>query len=207
LNGVSFATDMAKRSVVIKIKRPTYSGKWQDDAEGFIDDNREAIIADCIGFLMRPADYQFENFTRWGNWERDVLSRLPEPGEAQRVILERQGAADAEGEESSDLEEAIRQKLLEGGYSPDEVVVFIPSKVAAECLSEVSGERYGTTKASRTINHRIDEGRIQRINRNSHKGHGRGFLWCGANASLDEKVNTDLEVRLKRNTESSKRGF
>eukprot|EP00913_Durusdinium_trenchii_P008855 g8321.t1 len=140
LNGVSFATDFAQRSAIIKLKRPQYSGNWNDDVEAFIDANRQAIIADAIGFLQQPCVYEFARFTRWGNWERDVLSRLPDPAEAQRVITERQGEADAEGEESESFEDAICEHLRDASYSPDRDRVFIPSKLAAEWLSEVTGD-------------------------------------------------------------------
>ena len=83
---------------------PVYSGTWKDDTEAFIGSNYEAIISDCLGFLQKTPEYKFEEYSRWGNWERDVLARLPEPAGAQRVILERQREADVEGQESSDLE-------------------------------------------------------------------------------------------------------
>ena len=198
LNGVSFATDWAQRSIIINLMRPKYSGNWKDETEAFIDANREAIIADCIGFLQQPADYELAEFTRWGNWERDVLSRLPDPGEAQRVITERQAEADAEGEETSAFEDAVREKLREATYSPSADRVFLPSKLVAEWLNEITGERYGTTKASRYVRQRIREGGLRCIQELERNDLGRGFVWSGTKADADENIQTDLEDRIQR---------
>ena len=56
LNGVSFATDWAQRSVIIKLRKPDYSGDWKDDTEAFIDQHRDEIVADVMGFLQQSAD-------------------------------------------------------------------------------------------------------------------------------------------------------
>jgi hypothetical protein len=195
LNGVSFATDFAQRSVIIKLKRPAYSGSWQDAVEEFIDQHRDEIIADCIGFLQAPPGYELTRYTRWANWERDVLSRLPDPAEAQRVIAERQGEADAEGEETVAFEDYVRDKLIEATYSPDSERIFIPSKIAAALLSEVMAERYGIGKASRIIRQRIREGGLPNITENDCKTYGRGFIWVGPKCTPETPISRDLEVR------------
>lgn len=197
LNGVSFATDMAQRSIIIKIKRPNYSGNWQDETEEFIETNRAAIIADVIGFLREPSDYQLASFTRWGNWERDILSRLPEPGEAQRVICERQGEADAEGSESDDIEDGIRERLIQAHYAPETAVVFLSNKIVAAVLTECTGDRYGTSKATRAINQRIREKKLRNI-AEAGRTYGRGFIWQGPQSEPGEQISTDLESRLNQ---------
>ena len=47
-----------------------------------IEANRPAIIADVVGFLRSEA-MTLQRFSRWSNWERDIVARLPEPSEAQ----------------------------------------------------------------------------------------------------------------------------
>lgn len=198
LNGVSFATDWAQRSVIIKLQKPTYSGTWQDDVEAFIDANRAEIIADAIGFLQRPARHTLERYSRWGNWERDILSRLPEPADAQAVILDRQREADAEGEETGTFEDHVAEKLQEAHFDIKTDRVLIPSKLAAAWLSEVTGERYGTTKASRYIRQRIRDGGLKRLTENACKSYARGFVWNGIECEMDAAVKTDIEVRSQR---------
>lgn len=206
LNGVSFATDWAQRSIIIKIQKPIYSGNWQDDTEAFIDENRDALIADCLGFLREPAGFQFQRFTRWGNWEKDVLARLPEPNEAQKVIAERQTESNVEDEESAELENQIREKMTEGGYQPDEDVVFISSKVMCEIQQSVTGEKIGTTKSTQMLKQRINEGGLPNL-RYSRTGQKRGFVWRGNDSDPDTEANPDLETRIEEKRKKSRYGF
>ena len=83
LNGASLSTDMAQRCVIIKLDKPTRSGSWSDDTRAFIDANRPAIVADVVGFL-RSEPMTLTRFSRWSNWERDIVARLPEPSKHRR---------------------------------------------------------------------------------------------------------------------------
>jgi hypothetical protein len=91
LNGVSMATDMAQRSVIIKVVRGKNDGPWWEQVRQFIDQHRTEIIGDLIAAL-RAQPFPLADYSRWATWEQGVLCRLPEPGDAQRIILERQGA-------------------------------------------------------------------------------------------------------------------
>ena len=86
------------------------SGSWSDDTRAFIEQHRPAIIADVVGFLRSDA-MTLERFSRWSNWERDVLARLPEPSEAQKVIEERQEGVDVESEEAATIEDYFADRL------------------------------------------------------------------------------------------------
>ena len=197
LNGVSFATDWAQRSVIIKLKKPAYSATWRDDVEAFIDANREVIIADCIGFLQRPAEGELVNYSRWASWEKDVLSRVVDPAEAQKVILDRQGEADAESEESAELQDAIATKLKELHYDPSSEAVFLPNRVIALWLGEVVGERLGTNRAGRIIRQKIREGLLPRLQECPNRISGRGYVWYGENATVDTEVLTQIEDNIE----------
>lgn len=197
LNGVSLATDMAQRSVIIKLVKPKRSGTWAEDTYAFIDANRDALIADCIGFLRRDRQ-ELPGFSRWAAWENDVLSRLPEPSDAQRVILERQGASDVEQEEAAIVQEYIECQLSALGYDTERDRVFIPSPIAREWFNSATGERVGTTNASRWMNQQIDERKLCSIVQNRCRTYGRGFVWIGPNVDPDQQITTDLESRIER---------
>ncbi len=52
LNGASLSTDLAQRCVIVKIGDPKYSAEWESEIDAYIDANRAAIVADCIGALV-----------------------------------------------------------------------------------------------------------------------------------------------------------
>jgi hypothetical protein len=196
LNGASLATDLAQRCAIIKLKRPEYSGNWLEDTRQYIDNNRNEIIGDILAYL-RSERYPLRRHTRWGAWELDVLSRLPEPEEAQAVILERQGEANVEHEESEIIEQSFRDRLDALNYNASTDVVFIPSSLIARWLSSTMNDRIGTLAASRMLNQKIGEGEMKRLKVNPSRTHGRGFLWFGADADHDATILTDVEHRIE----------
>jgi hypothetical protein len=206
LNGVSLATDMAQRAIIIELAQPEHSPSWKEDTLRFIDDNRKALIADCIGFLRSKRAALLEH-SRFGAWERDVLSRLPEPSEARKVILERQGTADTEAETADIVQDYFRAELMGATYSPDVERVFIPSKIAAEWFNEATHERATTTAVSQWLKQHIDEKKLPCLMVNKCKTYGRGFIWVGADVEPDEPTKTDLECRLSAQRERRVRGF
>lgn len=203
LNGVSLATDMAQRSVIIKIKRPTHSGAWEEDTRRYIDEHRSKIIGDIRGFLLGPQQ-ELARYTRWGAWERDVLSKLPDPGEAQCVILERQGTSDVEEEEGDIVVEFFRQQLTRLRYDVDRERIFIPSQISARWFNEATNDRHSVTAASRIMKQKITEGRMPRLVVCKSNAAGRGFAWVGDEAMPELVMRKDVEARL---SDLSQNGF
>ncbi|MBC7820180.1 MAG: hypothetical protein IAG10_25125, partial [Planctomycetaceae bacterium] len=196
MNGVSLSTDMAQRSVIIKLRRPDYSGTWADETRQFVESHRQELIADVLGFL-RSTTNALTKFSRWGDWERDILSRLPEPSEAQAIIRERQVGVDVDGEESLLIEEFFSQQLVSLGYDTKCNRVFIPSRVAARWLGWATNERMTVAKASRTLKQRITEGQIRRLLECGRRDIGRGFEFWGDDSTGETKMRLDLEDQIK----------
>src|SRR5690606_29888602 len=147
-----------------------------EDTCEFIERHRERIIGDCLG-VLQSQPYELATFSRWASWERDVLQRLPEPAEAQRVILDRQGECDVEGEEVDQLNEHIADQLRSLGYNPDEDHVLLPTMVVAEMFNVSMGKRDGTTSISRQIRQATREGRLRLLTESQRKDWPRGFIW------------------------------
>jgi hypothetical protein len=194
MNGGSYSTDLAQRSVFIKVAKPTYKGNWEESIREFIDANRQAIFGDLIGFL-RGQQTELKRHTRWGAWERDILSRLPEPNDAQAVILERQNAADAEVEESEVIRDYFRAQIEAAGYLTNFVRVFIPSNIARLWLSNATGEKYTTIGASRALSQFVNEGKLVNVELSKSRAAGRGFIWLGDNWNPDDPIRDDLEAK------------
>ena len=195
LNGPSLSTDMSQRAIIIKVKRPPRTGAWHEETIQFIENNRVRIIADLIGCLKAGAT-EIKSFTRWATWERSVLSRLPEPSDAQTVIRERQGNVDADAEEADVLECFFAEQLRRLKYDPDAEYVFIPSEIAARWAGWAHNEKIKTVPACRVINQAITEGRIQRLKPNRCNAWGKGFVWSGSRADANESTFVDIRERL-----------
>lgn len=205
LNGASLSTDMAQRSVIIKVKQPKRSGTWAEDTARFIDANREKLIADIVA-AFQAERFQLARFTRWGSWEHDILSRLPEPEEAQRVILERQQIADVESEEADTIEEFFAEQLERLRYAADREQVHIPVDVAARWFNWATGESHKTTGASRMLRQMASEGKSKRIAPNASRANGRGFVWMGEHSDLEAAIKYDLLSRLAESRKKSATG-
>ncbi|HEY1599246.1 MAG TPA: hypothetical protein VGG64_06565 [Pirellulales bacterium] len=199
LNGASLSTDMAQRSVIIKLAPPIRSASWEESTTAFILENRDRIIADLVGFYLRPK--ALTQSTRWAAWEGDVLARLAEPDEAQHVILERQGEADAEAEESGIVEDYFAKQLASLGYDVDAERIHIPSDIAAKWFNTATNENRSATGSSRMLKQLHDEGRMKRLQPNPSRSYGRGFLWVGSEAGPSVVVRCDIEDRIATNAQ------
>ena len=196
LNGVSLSTDLAQRCVIVKLKKPDFSGDWEESTRQFITKHRREIVSDILSFLRAPVD-SLTRFSRWGDWEQNVLARLSNPSEAQTIIRERQAVADVESEESNLIEEFFAKKLEQLDYSKD-ARVLIPVGIAATWFADAAGERMTTMRASRAIRQRIDEGQFKRLM--DHTGRssvGRCFEWWGQDATGDGGAMDDIEYQLE----------
>ena len=117
LNGASLSTDMAQRVVEIRLREPTYTDTWEEQVAAYIDANREKIIADCVGFLQRPAK-TMKRHSRWATWEAQVLSKVEHPDDCLSLILDRRGAVDVEQEESEIIEDYFAPQVEMAGLRP-----------------------------------------------------------------------------------------
>jgi hypothetical protein len=194
LNGPSMSEDMVQRSVVIKINRPTHVAGWEEETFGLIDANRVALIADCLGYFQRPAAV-LAKFTRWSTWERDILSRLPDPLGAQKAILDRQGEINVEQEEHDLVEDYINRRLTALGYDTKTQRIRIPSEIVAKWFNTVNNEKHRTSAVSRILAQAAEAGNLKRLKQDPSRKHGRGFLWIGQDSPPDAVAFNDVQER------------
>ncbi|MCA9259659.1 MAG: hypothetical protein KDA61_10690 [Planctomycetales bacterium] len=197
LNGVSLATDMAQRSIIIKLVRGENDGPWYEDAIRYVDEHRQAIVGDVLSAL-RSDPRPLQRFTRWATWERGVLMRLRDPQEAQKLILDRQAEANCETDEAEIIEESFADKLAHAGYNPTTAQVRIPVAIAAEWYGNAIGEKVKTQAASKRLKQMHDEGQISRISPDSSRTYGRCFIWTGDAADISgARIENDLHRRIE----------
>ncbi len=202
LNGVSMATDMAQRSVIIKVVRGKNEGAWWEETRQFIDQYRQEIIGDIIGAL-RAEPFPLAEFTRWATWEQHVLQRLPEPGDAQKLILDRQGEANCELDEAEINEEHFAEQLRRLDYEPMTAQVRIPVAIAARWFGWAVGEPTKTAAASKRLHQMASEGQGKRIAPDPSRHYGRCFIWTGSAADVVRySIANDLSDRIARMMDS-----
>lgn len=197
LNGASLSTDMAQRCVIINLKRPQYAGRWEASLREFFRANRLKIFGDLVA-CMRSERRELARYTRWGEWEYNVLERLPDPSETQAVILERQRESNVEADEATVIEEFFQQRLEELNYQTEIDHVFIPSRIATEWVGKAKNERVTTVGVGRLLKMLIEKGDITRLYVNPSRSNGRGFVWWNGDASGAISRRMDIEERIIR---------
>ena len=198
LNGVNLSTDLAQRSVIIKLVRGENSGAWLEDTLQYINQHRQAIIGDIVAAL-RAEQKHLASHTRWGTWEKYVLSRLPNPGDAQRLILERQSESNAELEEAEMIEEYFSEQLELLGHDPKMAQLRIPSQTAAEWFCRAIGQQMKSQSASKRLSQMAKEGQLKSIAPDASRTYGRCFIWTGVAADvLNDHIKNHLVIHHKK---------
>jgi hypothetical protein len=201
MNGLDLSTDMAKRSVVLKIRKPQWSGDWSEDLHTYVKANRPQLISDLCEHL-RGERTPLEKSTRWGLWEKYVLGLEHNPTAILDLIVARQEGSDVEAEESNNLEDYIYDRLSELNLYPDSTRVFISALTMSSFVTAALKEKMTTIASSRLVSQRIAEGTIKHLTVAPSRKFGRGFVWHGDFAQ-DDHVRHDLDDVIKdrgRNT-------
>ena len=206
LNGASLSTDMAQRTVEIKLADPVFDATWDERIAQFIDANRRALIADLVGVLQRPTK-PLPEYTRWASWDSQILSRLDNPAALLDLILARRGEADVEVEEGEIIESFFASKLCWLEYDPEIVDVFLPNEIAARWYNQAVGDNRKTAGVTRALRQLHDEGRIHRIVSARGAKHGeRGFRWIGEHSDSVAPTLFDVGYRLAQKSNTQQKG-
>lgn len=183
LNGANLSTDLAQRCVIIKLSRPLYAAEWEDRTVAFVEANRWEILSDLIGVLRQPAD-PLARCSRWGAWEKGVLSRVDEPADCQRVIEERQTEHDDDRSQANLVHEFFENELRLRTHDPDRENIWIPSSEAAKWLTEALGEKMPTNRASTMLGTLG----VKCLRSSRQRAYGRGWCWNGEEAGQQAMV-------------------
>jgi hypothetical protein len=195
-------TDLAQRSVFIRLRKPAYSGTWQSETRQFIDANREALVADIVAFLRRPRT-TLAKHTRWAEWERDVICRLPNADKLQRVIASRQRESNVDSDLAERLGEEIRKRLQAQGHDLESQRIRIPSKVMtgwynAALGNTAAGRVENDSLVSRIVKQLSDEGQLKQVRKDPSRKHGRCFVWTGPQYKEGPTVMFEFKPRFSR---------
>src|SRR5690606_1455912 len=115
MNGPSLSRDLAQRCINIILKRPKHSGTWYEDVTGYSRKYRDEIVAVIAAFFERERQ-TISYPSRWGLWEREVLSRVSDPDRVSAIIRTREATNDEDRQQAMVIEELISANLSKAGY-------------------------------------------------------------------------------------------
>lgn len=194
MNGPSLSRDLAQRCINIVLKRPQHSGNWFEDATRFIDGNREAIISDiCHFFSLERKEISYPS--RWGLWEREVISRVNDPESVTALIRSRESTNDDDYQQANAIEEYVTEQLEKAGY-PRMCRVHLSNDRLSRWINAALGDdtQHGGMRHAGALAARLENtGLFFFLSRNPSRKNGRGWIF---NSSVEEiPVEYDLELR------------
>jgi hypothetical protein len=176
VNGATMSKDLAQRVVTIKLRRPKYAGNWESETTAYLEEHRWAILGDLVARLRR-GNPNCKKYTRWGEWEKDVLTCVHDPKACQALILERQGEIDDDQDDLHLVRDAVVETLKQAGVDPDQERILIPSKQLANLVNEALQETRPVNKVSAFVK-TLGIVELRKCNRSD----SRGWIWSGCHA-------------------------
>jgi len=201
MNGVGVGKDIADRVIVIKLKRPEYSGNWTDETLAYVREHRREILCDLLTFLRGPRD-PVSRCTRWGAWDLNVVARLPNPDPAIALIKSRQREIDVDSDEAGLVQSYFRDRLVDLRYEVENELIFIPSSVANLWHAAAVNERVGVIKSTQWLRTQIEQGSLPHLLR-CRRSDRHGFQWIGECARSTQETDYGLEHRIEMSGKTS----
>lgn len=186
-NMPSLSKDLAQRSVIIRVLRPVYDPRWQRDVAAFVAENRWKIVGDCLAELRKAGQLPDEHqFTRWSEWEQEVLAKAAEPARLAAEITHRQGLLDDDREQSCEVADAVREVIRTRGFDPDTDRVLVPSQVL---FDDVVKKFEGANKHNRASGLRwLYTVGVEELSKWDANTPYRGGLWTPAGSSEESTL-------------------
>lgn len=118
-NVVRLSTDLASRSVEIKIGKQRHGQAFVSECAKYVGANRPAILADIYARLREPprGAVSSANRDRWQDWQDSVLCRCDDPDRLAGLIISRRLEIDDDQEDATRVADAIRQYLKGKGQA------------------------------------------------------------------------------------------
>lgn len=188
LNGISLSSDLAQRSIVLKLRKNQYRSGFDEECYRYIDEHRTEMIGDLIHILRRPVPV-VQNLSRWGTWECEVLGKIVQDTEQfVREIGQRQVSADDDAEEAELLRDEIRRELQIGGHNPYTEAVRMPVKLVTEWASGAWKMRMPTQAMSRRIRQMMKHGSLKELSEVASRTWGRCLVWSVEPVVKDTRI-------------------
>jgi hypothetical protein len=195
LNNANLSRDMAQRSVVIRLKRPSADPGWEGNIVDFIEANQLAIVSDLLARIRTPAN-PLPSYSRWAKWEGAVLTKVNDPLSAQQLIAARQAECDTDNQSMESIEDGFARRLKYLGFDPTHNKIHIPNYLAARWYGDIKRAKLDEDKALKALKGLVTENKEKNwiISNNPSNKNGRGFIWNAKDGtgcvdySIEEKI-------------------
>ncbi|QGJ68816.1 Hypothetical protein PBC10988_4790 [Planctomycetales bacterium 10988] len=184
LNGASLSKDMAERCIVIKLARPQHDPDWERKVRNYLHDHRGDIISDIRQLLEQPSVEKKgeKGFSRWAEWEAQVLCKVEDFEACQTIIRDRQQDVDDDSQEANLIRDQLQQKLRQGDYDPLTCCVSLDCRTLSRWLSDWLNKPLAPTKVTPYLTNL----HIQEIDRKRCSA-GAQWIWRGVASPLNQK--------------------
>lgn len=198
MNGPSLSRDLAQRTINIILKRPKHTGNWLEQVTSHVTSNMAAIVSDVAAFFARDRQ-EISYPTRWGLWEREIVSRLKDPDSVCATIRSRETINDDDYQTAQAIEELVKHRLfVDVGYEKTERIHISNERIAAWVNKAVGDDtRGGVRQAISTLTRLENAGLLQCLSKNPSRKYGRGWVFS---LVFDQgEIHYDLETRILNN--------
>jgi hypothetical protein len=180
-NQPSLSKDFVGRAYPVRIIPPRYSPKWTARTDRLVADHRWQIIGDILAELRAEptATLADGEWSRWPEWEADVLCRVCDP----RPLIEVVGGRREDLDDDDATTEAVREALVE--YldrskipSAECLHVTLPTPILVEALGKLCPHGPSPITVGRWLNSMTIPGLTKR-----RSGRARVWIWKGEEAT------------------------
>jgi hypothetical protein len=187
-NQPSLSKDFVGRAYPIRIIPPVYSPKWNARVDRLIEENRWAIYGDIVGALRAEplADLEDGEWSRWPEWESEVLCHVCDPRPLFQVVGERR--KDLDDDDSTvhtvheTLVEFIKKRFVD--LDPHQLHLSIPSGAVGECFARLCPSGNNTISIGRWLSSMV----IPNFSKKRTK-ESREWVWKGDDALLEKPMD------------------
>jgi hypothetical protein len=134
-------------------------------------------VAEILGELASESA-RLTTYSRWAEWEQQVLAKCSHVDECQRTIAERIAEIDDDDNEAFEIEVFFHARLRERTHNPDTEAVKIPTGTAAEWLSLYSKKNTSACQATTFLETKP----LKRL-QYKRETKGRYWIWHGEQAT------------------------
>jgi len=177
LNGPGASSDLAQRSILIKVQKSEYAAGRVEELYEFIQEHRREILGD-IGYCLSQPPFEVPvRYSRWATWEREILGRVGSTHELRQKITTRQESIDYDREEAEIITERVEMEMRRWGVWGR--VVRVKRGTIIRLCQEATGLRMPNSSWGLHIKALRDKGLIPQLDFAPRDSAYRYYIWRG----------------------------
>lgn len=188
-NQPSISHDFTERAYPVRLNPPRYSPEWNNQTEHFVADNRWQIIADIVAELRGDPSHLLADgeWSRWPEWERDVLCKVCDPRTIAGVVKDRRCELDDDSATATTVRDALFEYLRGKGHkTPETLHLSFTVAHLTEAIGRLCPHGNSPISVGRWLNAMTIPGLTKRRDK-----HARYWVWKGEEALCDEPILWD----------------